>query len=125
MFGSFGVDFETADGRRVMVVALTEGQWAALRDVTETGGVFAALEEVLEADLDLEADRYRFRETIAAVLGPWFARRSFVTVREQLRSAHVLWSPYADLLEAARSAREAGAVAQEIDQPGLARCLPR
>jgi 2-methylfumaryl-CoA isomerase len=94
MFGSFGVDFETSDGRRVMVVALTEQQWQALRAVTETAAVFAALEEVLDADLDLEADRYRLRETIAAVLRPWFAQRTFEAVSERLTRARVLWGPY-------------------------------
>lgn len=76
MYGSFGVDFETSDGRRLMVVALTEGQWRALREVTETGAVFAALEQVLGADLNKESDRYQLRETIAAVLKPWFAQRT-------------------------------------------------
>jgi len=120
MFGSFGVDFETEDGRRLMVVALTEGQWRALREVTETAEVFAAMEKVLSADLDLEADRYRLRETIAAVLRPWFSQRPYAVVRELLDRAHVLWSPYTDMGEAARLARESRAsVAGEIDQPGI------
>jgi 2-methylfumaryl-CoA isomerase len=124
MFGSFGVDFETSDGRRVMVVALTEQQWQALRAVTETAAVFAALEEVLDADLDLEADRYRLRETIAAVLRPWFAQRTFEAVSERLTRARVLWGPYMDMAEAARRARsDATSVAAEIDQPGIGAML--
>src|ERR1700727_2624757 len=35
LYGAFGHDFETRDGRRVMVVPLTTRQWYALRDVTE------------------------------------------------------------------------------------------
>ncbi|UUU19724.1 CoA transferase [Streptomyces sp. DSM 40750] len=120
MYGSFGVDFETSDGRRLMVVALTEGQWCALRDVTETGAVFAALERALGADLSQEGDRYRLRETIAAVLRPWFAQRDFGTVRELLERAKVLWSPYLDMAEAARAARaDETSVAAEMDQPGI------
>ncbi len=120
MFGSFGVDFETLDGRRVMVVALTEGQWRALRDVTETAQVFVALEKVLDADLDLESDRYRLRETIAAVLRPWFAQRDFDSVSELLTRAHVLWSPYANMAEVAHNARISGApLVAEIEQPGV------
>ena len=65
-----------------MVVALTEGQWKALRRVTGTERVFAALEETLDADLDREGDRYRLRETIASVLRPWFAARDFATLGE-------------------------------------------
>jgi 2-methylfumaryl-CoA isomerase len=53
VFGSFGNDFLTFDGRRVMVVALTSGQWRALRDLTGRARS-SALEAVLAADLDLE-----------------------------------------------------------------------
>ena len=120
MFGSFGSDFMTSDGQRVMVVALTPAQWRALRDVTDTGEVFAAMEKVLVADLDLETDRYRLRETIAAVLRPWFEQRDLQRVSELLTGAHVLWSPYRDMAQAAARAREdEHSLAHEIDQPGI------
>ena len=120
MFGAFGTDFATADGRRVMVVALTERQWEALCAVTETGPVFKALEQVLGADLQLEGDRYRLRETIASVLRPWFLQRDFDTVRALLDRARVLWSPYLDMTEVSQVARQARmSPAQEVDQPGI------
>jgi 2-methylfumaryl-CoA isomerase len=120
MFGSFGVDFATADGRRIMVVALTEGQWNALRRVTGTERVFAALEETLDADLDREGDRYRLRETIASVLRPWFEARDFATLQGLLDDAKVLWSPYRDMAEVAAAARIGDhAIVSEIDQPGV------
>jgi 2-methylfumaryl-CoA isomerase len=120
MFGAFGNDFVTSDGRPVMVVALTPGQWRALRDVTETADVFDALEKVLDADLDLETDRYRLRETISAVLRPWFAQRDYETVSALLTRAHVLWSPYRDTFQAAAEARrDPDSVAAEIEQPGI------
>jgi 2-methylfumaryl-CoA isomerase len=120
MFGSFGVDFATADGRRIMVVALTEGQWNALRRVTGTERVFSALEETLGADLDREGDRYRLRETIASVLRPWFAARDFATLERLLDEAKVLWSPYRDMAELAAEARSAAdSIVTEVDQPGI------
>jgi 2-methylfumaryl-CoA isomerase len=120
MFGAFGVDFETADHERVMVVALTSGQWRALRDATGTEPVFAALEQVLSIDLDTETDRYRMRETIAAVLRPWFAQRNFTAVREALDRRRVLWSRYRDMVEAASEARnDPNSIAAEIVQPGI------
>ena len=124
MYGAFGTDFSTSDGRRIMVVALTQGQWHALCRVTETGRVFAALEQVLGADLELEGDRYRFRETIASVLRPWFLQREFEAVRNSLDEARVLWSPYLDMAETARAAREEpDGVACELEQPGLGSML--
>ena len=120
MFGSFGVDFATADGRRIMVVALTEGQWNALRRVTGTARVFSALEETLGADLDREGDRYRLRETIASVLRPWFEARDYATLEKLLDDAKVLWSPYRDMAEIAAEARSAAdSIVAEIDQPGI------
>jgi 2-methylfumaryl-CoA isomerase len=76
------------------VVALTEGQWYALREVTGTAAVFAALEAALDADLTQEADRYRLRETIAAILRPWFAARDLAEVSSELDAARVLWGRY-------------------------------
>lgn len=120
MFGSFGVDFATADGRRIMVVALTGGQWNALRRVTGTDRVFSALEETLDADLDREGDRYRLRETIASILRPWFEARDFGTLQKLLDDAKVLWSPYRDMAEVAAEARSApDTIVAEIDQPGI------
>lgn len=120
MYGSFGVDFETADGRRLMVVALTEGQWTALLKATGTEHVFEALEESLDADLDLEGDRYRLRETIASVLRPWFQARDLATLERVLNEAKVLWSPYRDMAEIVAAAKVGEhEVVCEIEQPGV------
>ena len=43
LYGAFGHDFETRDGRRVMVVALTARQWRALVKVTEIGEACAKI----------------------------------------------------------------------------------
>ncbi|MBO0873234.1 MAG: CoA transferase, partial [Pseudonocardia sp.] len=94
VYGSFGVDFACSDGQRVMVVALTPGQWTALMTVTGTDGVFTALEQALDADLTLESERYRLRDTIAAVLKPWFLARDSKTVADELDAARVLWGRY-------------------------------
>ena len=120
MFGSFGVDFETSDRRRVMVVALTEGQWKSLRSVTGTGAVFEALEKTLDADLDNEGDRFRLRETIASILQPWFAARDYATVRSLLDDAKVLWSPYRNMAEVVElELQNSESIVEEIQQPGV------
>ncbi|HVV08871.1 CoA transferase [Amycolatopsis sp.] len=116
VYGSFGIDFETSDGQRVMVVALTEHQWAALRKVTGTQEVFSALEQALNVDLNLEADRYRIRETISAILRPWFAGRSLAEVSQDLDSARVLWGRYRGMPEVAA---DPAPVLSTVDQPGI------
>jgi len=54
LYGTFGCDFETADGGRVMVVALTPRHWHRLVAATGLEAVMAALEPALGASLDNE-----------------------------------------------------------------------
>lgn len=124
VYGSFGVDFACRDGRRVMVVALTERQWQALCGVTGTRAVFDALQTAMDADLAREADRYRLRETIAAILRPWFADRDLPEVGRLLEDAHVLWGPYRGM-DAVAAAHRQGAhpVLADVRLPGGAEAI--
>ncbi|MQY21795.1 CoA transferase [Nocardia macrotermitis] len=121
VYGSFGVDFETSDQARVMVVALTVRHWDALRTVTDTGKVFDALEETLGADFRAEADRYRYREIITATLRPWFAARPFAEVDRVLSEAGVLYSRFRTVHEVVTAYRAEGGpeILGEVDQPGI------
>ncbi|MEV7136058.1 CoA transferase [Arthrobacter sp. NPDC093128] len=121
LYGSYGVDFQTSDGHRVMVVALTSRQWDALRKITGTEKVFAALEEALGVDLAEEGDRYRQRETITAILRPWFEARSIDQVRQALTDGHALWSRYRSMTEVVEEFRRTGApsVLADVEQPGI------
>ena len=76
LYGAFGHDFGTSDGRRVMVVALTGRQWTALVEVTGTAAAFQSLEGVTGHDVSSEDGRFGARDLIAAVLRPWFEART-------------------------------------------------
>jgi 2-methylfumaryl-CoA isomerase len=120
VYGSFGADFATADGRRVMVVALTEKQWRALCRVTGTSEVFKALEEAMDVDLDAESHRYALRETISAVLKPWFATRNLCQITAELDAARVLWGPYQTMRALARQQLgDANGIVSRIHQAGV------
>ncbi len=124
VYGSFGVDFACSDGHRVMVVALTEGQWAALCSVTGTGKVFEALEAAMDADLTREADRYRLRETIAAILRPWFAARDRAQVSTELDGARVLWGRYQGMTDVVAAHRTGGhPILADLTLPGSASAI--
>ncbi|WP_067674458.1 CoA transferase [Nocardia miyunensis] len=124
LYGSFGSDFACADGVRVMVVALTEGQWDALCKATGTEHVFAALEPALEVDLAREADRYRLRETIAAVLRPWFEAREFSCVSEELDAARVVWGRYTAMTDVVAAHRDGGhPVLADVRLPGASEAI--
>ncbi len=94
LYGAFGHDFETSDGRRVMVVALTRRQWKALIDATELHEQIAKVAEATGFDLDTETERFEARDFIAAVLRPWFGARTLAEIREEFAGTTVSWGPY-------------------------------
>jgi 2-methylfumaryl-CoA isomerase len=77
-YEDFARDFATADGERVMVTAITPKQFADLVKATRLARTFAFLERVLCADFSTCSDLYNHRDTIAALLAPWFSRRAVV-----------------------------------------------
>lgn len=94
VYGTFGHDFRTSDGRFVMVLALTPRQWRSLAEAT--GLPF----DRVEADLTDEAERWRHREAICALLAPWVAERPLTQVAETFERHQVLWGPYRTFKEA-------------------------
>ncbi|MEV6362297.1 CoA transferase [Nocardia asteroides] len=121
MYGSFGADFVTADDGRVMVVALTPRQWQALCTATGTAKTIAALEQTLGVDFGDEAHRYIHRETIAAVMRPWFASSPLDAAGAALTEAGVLWSRYRRMSEVVADFEQGvgSRVLAELDQPGI------
>ncbi len=88
VYGTFGRDFETADGRFLIVLALTSRQWGSLAEAT--GLPF----ERIDADLRDEGERWRHRHEICELLAPWVAKRSLVEVAAAFELHQVLWGPY-------------------------------
>jgi 2-methylfumaryl-CoA isomerase len=126
MYGAFGRDFATSDGGRVMVVAISLNQWQALVSATNVAEHLPAIERAFDADLSLEAERYRCRDAIAALLAPWFAARTLEQVRTQLDEHGVCWGPYqtfTQLLEEDWRASAKNPVFGTVDHPGIGEVL--
>jgi 2-methylfumaryl-CoA isomerase len=94
LYGAFGGDFPTADGRRVMVVGLTGRQWKALKEATGTEELFDTVAAATGHDFRGEAGRYKGRDLIRELLTPWFAERSLEQIRETFAGTGVSWGPY-------------------------------
>jgi 2-methylfumaryl-CoA isomerase len=94
LYGAFGHDFATVDGRRVMVVALTNRQWNALVKVTELTKAVRAIERAMHVDLQSVDERFRLRDLLAAVLRPWFEARTLEQVRAAFDGTGVSWGAY-------------------------------
>jgi 2-methylfumaryl-CoA isomerase len=117
IYGTYGRDFGTADGRHVMVVALTPRQWSALVHVTGTAEQMRSIEGSHGVNLARdESARYRLRGEIGAVLEPWFAARSLEDVTEALDATGALWAPYRSLREAAL---KMDGPLRHLEQPGI------
>lgn len=94
LYGAFGHDFETRDGRRVMVVALTARQWSALVEATGIDKACRDIEHATGYDLNSESGRFQARDLIAALLRPWFASRDLAAIRKEFAGTNVSWGPY-------------------------------
>ncbi|MGY0490088.1 CoA transferase [Streptomyces sp. WG-D5] len=101
VYGTFGRDFATADGGRLMVVALTGRHWQDLLAATGLGDAVDGLARALGADLSDEAERYAHRGVLGELLAGWFAAHTLTEAQEALGRTRVLWSTYRSFAELA------------------------
>ncbi len=94
LYGAYGAEFETADQRRLYVVAITRRQWEELGRATGLGGKLAQLGDLLGLDLTQEGDRFQARESISALLAPWFRRQTLEQIGLGFKGTGVCWGPY-------------------------------
>ncbi|MBB1025646.1 MULTISPECIES: CoA transferase [unclassified Dietzia] len=120
VYGTFGRDFPTADGGRVMVVALTTRHFHDLARVTGTRDAVDALESATGADFDTEADRYSYREVLSALFARWFAAHTTDEVTRALAASSVLHERYRTFDQVvAEGDLEANPLFAPLEQPGL------
>ena len=122
LYGAFGRDFRTADGRHVMLAAISNRQWRAIGKATGLAGRLAMVGPLMDADMDTEGGRFAARAAICAVLEPWFAARSLADIRTALDGTGVLWGPYQDFGQLVREdwrCSPANPMFAAIDQPGV------
>ena len=122
LYGAYGQDFICADGRRVMVIGLTERQWQGLVRVTGTENQMDALAQRLGVDLRNEGARWQHRHEITAVLAPWFALRAVSAFAEEFNAAGLTWSEFRTTAQALREDPDLSPdnpMFTALDQPGL------
>jgi len=126
LYGSFGRDFATADGQRVMIIALTRRQWRAIGEATGLGERLAMIGPMMDVDLDTEAGRYEARDAVGALLARWCASRSLEEISRALSGSGVLWGHFQDFSQLVRDdprCSEANPLFAAVDQPGIGRYL--
>ncbi|MBV8936691.1 MAG: CoA transferase, partial [Alphaproteobacteria bacterium] len=126
LYGSFARDFATADGRRVMIIALTRRQWRAIGEATGLGERLAMIGPMMDVDLETEAGRYEARDAIAALLARWCASRTLDEIGQAFARTGVLWGHFQDfkqLVQGDPRCSEANPLFAAVDQPGIGRYL--
>lgn len=126
LYGAYGDSFSCADGRHVMVVAITERQWAALLRATGLTDSLPRAAEALGHRLDSEDARYAARELISTALRPWFAQRTLADVAAAFTDRSLLWGPYrsfAQMLAEDPRCSEANPMFHRTEHAGVGRFL--
>ena len=124
LYGAYGQDFTTACGNRVMVIGLTDRQWAGLVKTLGMQDAVAALSAQTGLDLADEGNRYRARDAITALFAPWFAARDLATIAPLMDAAKLTWAPFRSFAGAVRQDPDLSPdnpMFIDLDQPGIGR----
>ncbi len=122
LYGGFGIDYQTADDVRIMVVALTPRHWRSLIELTGVADAVDRLQESLGVNFSIDADRYTHRHELNDLIRPWFQARSGSEAITALEKAGVLWGRYrtvSELVTQPDSLLHTSSLLHEIDQPGV------
>jgi 2-methylfumaryl-CoA isomerase len=126
LYGGFGRDFMTADGKRVMIVGLTLRQWRGIMTATGIGDAVDELARRLDIDLDLEGERFRYREVLSALIEPWFASHDYTEVQEAFDANGVCYGPYQtfrQMVDEDEDCSTENPMFEMLDQPGIGRYM--
>jgi 2-methylfumaryl-CoA isomerase len=126
VYGAYGRDFHTADGRQIMIAAMTPRQWNAIKNATGLSDDLDKLGQLLGVDLNTDSGRYAARGAISDLLAPWFAVRNLADAEAALTEAGALYGVYRDFRQlVAEDPRcsEANPLFATIEQDGIGRVL--
>lgn len=103
VYGAFGRDFLTADGERIMLMAITPRQWAGLVAVLDIADEVAAIERVHAVSFATdEGLRFVHRDALFALVEARVVQRRSDELGPALDAAGCCWGPYRSMIEAAR-----------------------
>ena len=122
LYGAYGQDFVCADGRRVMVIGLTDRQWRGIVKATGTGAQMQDLAQRHKANLMDEGVRWTLRHHITAILKPWFEARRVAEFADDFNAQGLTWSEFRTTRQALTEDPDLGPenpMFHMLQQPGL------
>ncbi len=127
LYGALGRDYETADGRRVIAVAITKKQWDALCKSCEIEEEMMALSQREYLDLaNNEGDRFLLKDQIHPHIEAWCKRHNFEEIRRTWDELGVCWGPYQTFKELVNTDARVSSnnpMFSEVNQPGIGKYL--
>jgi len=127
LYGALGRDYTTADGKKVIAVAITKKQWQALCSACE---MTEAMEQLASREgLDLsgnEGDRFKVRERIHPHVEAWCQKKSFDEIQKIWDDLGVCWGPYQtfkELVQNDKRVSESNPMFATINQEGIGEYL--
>ena len=103
LYGAFGKDFVTADGNRLIVMALTARQWAGLVKVLEIADEVALIEKERGVIFDYdEGVRFNHREVLYPIVEKKIAMWDSVKLGNALDEVGGCWGVYQTLQHAVK-----------------------
>ena len=99
LYGALGRDFVSADGRRMMIIAITPKQWAGLQRAAGFADEANALGERLGLDLNVEGNRFIARKEIFALIERWTTASTYAEIERALNEHGCCWGPYQSVRE--------------------------
>ena len=123
IFGTFGRDFRTSDGRFVMICIFSDRHVDALATAGGFGDAFKKIEVTKGVDLKTDAGRWNARAELCAVIEKWVASLSAAKVGAALKDAGALWAPYQTFHELVADKQNVldNPLFTVLDQPGIGR----
>ena len=95
LFGAFGRDFKTSDGKRLMVVAITPRQWSGLLKALELSDAVAGIEAALGVSFAKdEGLRFQHQGMLTPLVEAAIARRASSQLGPVFDANGVCWGPY-------------------------------
>ncbi len=102
VYGAFGRDFVTGDGKRMMIMAITPKQWAGLVKVLSVQTEIAAIEEERGVSFDQdEGLRFTHRDVLFPLVEDRVKRWAYADLDQALLAQGCCYGPYQTMREAA------------------------
>ncbi len=126
LFGAFGKDFLTSDGKRLIVVGLTLKQWRSICTAMGLEERVGELGARMGLNFDLEGDRFKGRKELGAMVTLWFQQNSYEDAAQALSAHGACWGKYQTLQELVTNDAACSPdnpMFEVVNQPGVGSCL--